>query len=388
MMKIAILGFGTVGSGTYEIVKSKFGNCIVDKILVRDIEKYKKNYSNLKFTKEFNEIISDNSIDLVIETIGGITDSYKYIKESLENGKHVITSNKAVVFEYFKELNDLANRKALIFKYEASVGGAIPIIDNIEKLKVTNEIISVRGILNGTTNYILTAMDKESKTYEDALVKAKDLGYAEQDPYEDVEGIDALRKIGILSNIVFEKTFEQKNIIVKGISNIETLDLEFAKKLGRKIKLVAYAKVINKKYDLKVLPTMLHSEDGLFGVEYAENKIEINASNSGRLSFQGQGAGKLATGSAVCLDIQKIISGEQSGIKIGEALVEIVDEKATYYIRTKSEYKLIQKKLDIKQLKYSADIKDIYICFVVENIDFQDIKNIFSADDVIIKIED
>ncbi|CDZ74677.1 homoserine dehydrogenase [Peptoniphilus sp. ING2-D1G] len=342
MIEIALLGFGTVGKGTYEIIKKRSeqikkvlkDELKVSKILVRNTAKY-KGEENV-FTDDYDEILKDDNISLVCEMTGDLENSYRYIRDALKAKKHVVTSNKAVVSENLSYFVDLADENEVNFLFEASVGGSIPIITPLISQCVINDIHRVRGILNGTSNFILSKMYNENLSYEDVLKEAQALGYAEADPYEDVEGIDALRKLKILSSIAFCKDIENSEILSEGISSILPVDIEVFKEKGFKIKLVAESFLDENKYALIVEPVLVESEDPLYFIEGSNNIVEIFADNYSSLSFMGEGAGKLPTGNAVVIDIIDSLLSNNLKFKLDNTKIKCVGKfKGSYYVRTK-----------------------------------------------------
>lgn len=341
MIKIALLGFGTVGKGTYEILeknKDKIRNIIDDEIIVEKILKrnlnFETNIEKNKFTNNFNDILEDKEISLVAEMTGDIISSYKYIKESLKAKKHVVTANKAVVSEHFEEFLNLAEENNVNFLYESSVAGSIPIIEPLKKQVIINDITKVRGILNGTSNYILHKMTEENLDYKEVLKDAQEKGYAESDPTDDVEGIDALRKLRILSTIAFESSIENRDIESYGLSTISKLDIEYLKTKNKKVKLIAESSILDNKYMAIVEPVILENSDNLANIIDAVNSVEITGKNYSTLVFIGEGAGSLATGNAVVTDIIDALTNKNYKIAIDKKLLNNnKDFTSNYYIR-------------------------------------------------------
>lgn len=305
---IALLGMGTVGRAVYEEIKSN-----VSSVLVKDITKKRNiHFSEKIITNDFEEIIQDKNIDIVIELIGGETPAYNYIKRSIKSNKNVITANKEVMGKYGEELLDLAEKNNVFLLYEASVAGGIPIISPLVSDLSANDFSSIRGIINGTTNYILTKMANEKLELAEVLREAQDLGYAEADPTSDIDGFDAQYKISILSRIAFNSDVSIDQIYVEGISNIKSTDFAYASELGYTVKLLATASINNDKNLLvKVHPALIPNHVPMSSVNGVLNAVEIKGDLVGTLWFQGAGAGAKATASSVLSDLIKIQNSEK-----------------------------------------------------------------------------
>lgn len=310
MMKIAVMGYGVVGSGVVELmhknpntINQKAGTDIEIKYIL-DIKDFDDSpYKNL-FIKDFNIILNDPEIEVVVEVIGGLNPAYKFVKECLLNGKSVVTSNKELVAVYGDELLQIAKDKNKNFLFEASVGGGIPIIRPINQCLAANEIESISGILNGTTNYILTKMIKDGYTFEDALKNAQQLGYAEANPAADIEGTDSCRKIAILASLAYGEHVDPKKVHTEGITDIKLEDIRYADKAGYAVKLLG---IISKNPDntlyIMVAPFLVEKSIPLAGVEDVYNAILVQGDAVGISLFYGRGAGKLPTASAVVADV-------------------------------------------------------------------------------------
>ncbi len=305
---IALLGMGTVGKAVYEEIK---GN--VSSVLVKDITKKRNIHTSEKIiTNDFEEIIQDKNIDIVIELIGGETPAYNYIKRSIKSNKNVITANKEVMGKYGEELLELAEKNNVFLLYEASVAGGIPIISPLVSDLSANDFSSIRGIINGTTNYILTKMANQKLELAEVLREAQDLGYAEADPTSDIDGFDAQYKISILSRIAFNTNVSIDQIYVEGISNIKSTDFAYASELGYTVKLLATASINNDKNLLvKVHPALIPNHVPMSSVNGVLNAVEIKGDLVGTLWFQGAGAGAKATASSVLSDLIKIQNSEK-----------------------------------------------------------------------------
>jgi len=314
-VKIAIMGFGTVGTGTYkilkdngELIKNQVGaDIVVEKILVRDRNK-KRNIevSDDLITINADDILEDPSIDIVVELMGGQEPAYSYIMKALDNGKHVVTANKELIAKRGREILAKADSKGLGLCFEASVCGGIPIIRAFKTSLAGDKIKRVMGIVNGTTNYILTKMAQEGSDYKEALGQAQDKGYAEADPTADVEGFDAAYKMAILSSIGFHSKVDIDKVKREGISKITKTDIEYGKELGWTIKLLGIAQDVDGKLEVGVSPVMLPKEHPLALVNGVNNAVFVNSEAVGELMFYGPGAGQMATGNSVAADIMDI----------------------------------------------------------------------------------
>lgn len=309
LINVAILGFGTVGSGVYEILKNNpdaIAKKTQDTINVKyilDIRDFDDHPEKELFTKDYNDILSDDDVKIVVEVMGGITPAYDFTKAALEKGKTVITSNKELVATHGTELIKLAKENAANYFFEASVGGGIPIIRPMIQCLAANTILKVNGILNGTTNFILTKMFAEGSTFEDSLAEAQSLGYAERNPSADVDGHDACRKTAILSSLALGKFVDYNDIPTEGISGISTTDVIFADKIGYVIKLIGSAEMTDGKVAALVAPRLVSKESQLSGVSSVFNAIMVEGDSLGEAMFYGRGAGKLPTASAVVADV-------------------------------------------------------------------------------------
>ncbi|MCQ4725900.1 homoserine dehydrogenase [Anaerotignum faecicola] len=322
MKNIAILGFGTVGSGVYEVVKEnsdvlkdKTGHDICVK-RVLDLRKFPGHEVERILTDNFDEILSDPDIDVVVEVMGGIEPAFTFSRKALEKGKSVVTSNKALVAKHGPELLKTAKENNVSYLFEASVGGAIPILRPLAVCLTADRIEEIYGILNGTTNYILSKMASEGEAFEDVLKTAQKLGYAEADPTADVEGHDACRKIAILSSIAFGGTVNFEEIYTEGISKITSADIDYAKEAGLVIKLIASSKKTESGVKAIVSPCLLRLEHPLASVNDAYNAIFVKGNMSGNTMYYGSGAGKLPTASAVMADVVDVILHEGSTVAV------------------------------------------------------------------------
>ncbi len=309
MIKVGILGYGTVGSGVFEIIREN--NEIIAKRTGEEIQvKYVLDLRDFPgdpveevLVHDFKEIEADDDVQIVVETMGGLHPAYEFVKASLEKGKSVCTSNKALVAEYGPELLELAKSKDANFLFEASVGGGIPIIRPLKTSLAPDVIEEISGILNGTTNYILTEMTENGSDFDSVLKDAQDKGYAEKDPTADVEGHDAGRKIAILTSLAYGKQLDFEDIYMEGITKITDRDIKYAKKLGAKVKIFGSSKKVGDKVSAMVAPKLITPSHPLYSVDGVFNAILVKGNMVGDVMFYGQGAGKLATASAVVSDV-------------------------------------------------------------------------------------
>lgn len=316
MIKIGLLGFGTVGSGVAKVLQENFdtiqhksGQAIyIKRILERDPQKcVQAGIPAETVTQDINDIIHDPDIDIVIELIGGIEPARTFIIEAMKNGKHVVTANKDLIALKGKELLHTAEEQQVDFYFEASVGGGIPVIMPLKQSLAANNIEAVIGILNGTTNYILTKMTVENRDYADVLAEAQALGYAEANPSSDVEGLDAARKIAILASISFNSRVTVNDVFVEGITKISPLDIRYARDMGYIIKLLAIAKEEHGSVQVSVYPALLPSNHPLSSVNDSFNAVFIHGDAVGDIMLYGRGAGQLPTASAVIGDVIEIV---------------------------------------------------------------------------------
>ena len=309
-MNIAIMGHGVVGSGVAEILiyhKDRIDTRVKDDIFVKyilDLREFNDLPYSDKFTKNFEDILNDESVRIVAEVMGGVNPAYDFVKKCLEAGKSVVTSNKELVAVKGAELIKIANENNVNFLFEASVGGGIPVLRPIAQCLSANEITEFSGILNGTTNFILNKMIVDNMSFEDALKLAQEKGYAEKDPTADIEGHDACRKVCILATLAFGKHVYPEQVKTEGITNITLDDVAAADSFGCVIKLIGHAeKLENGKITATVRPTVVSRQSMLSGVNGVFNAVLINGDQTGEVMFYGKGAGKEATASAVVADI-------------------------------------------------------------------------------------
>lgn len=320
MINVAVLGYGTVGSGVVEVIETnnaEIAGRIGDDICVKyilDLRDFPGDPHEDKVVHDFNIIVNDPDISVVCETMGGKGAAYNFTKQCLEAGKSVCSSNKELVAAYGPELIQIAREKKCNYLFEASVGGGIPIIRPLNNALTAEHIESIMGILNGTTNYILTHMDEDGADFADVLKKAQELGYAEKDPTADVEGHDAGRKIAILSSLMCGKNVKYEDIHVEGISNITDRDFAYAHKLGMTIKLLASSKETTEGYFAMVAPFLVAREHPLYMVRDVFNAVFVHGNMVDDTMYYGRGAGSLPTASAVVADV--VEAAKHIGINI------------------------------------------------------------------------
>ncbi len=317
MAKIAILGYGTVGSGVFDIFnQTDFTKKVGEDISVKrilDIRDFPDHPQKDLFTKNFDEIVSDDEISVVAETMGGLHPAYEFTKALLECGKSVTTSNKELVATYGPELLRLASKNNVRYLFEASVGGGIPIIRPLSSCLLANKVEKIAGILNATTNFILTQMIEEGREFDAALKEAQQRGYAERNPAADIEGYDACRKIAILSSMATGEFVDYNDIPTEGITSITLKDVKYAAMLGYAIKLVGYSKQTeNGELYACVAPMLIRNSCPLAGVRDVFNAIMVTGNYLGDAMFYGRGAGKEETASAVSADVIDIVKTKVS----------------------------------------------------------------------------
>jgi len=320
---IGLLGLGTVGSGVAEVLVTKADSLaeqaglplILKKVLVRDVNKRRsvKVSPNL-LTSHPEEVLSHPDVNIVIELMGGERPAKEYMEQAITNGKHVVTANKEVMAKYGYELFSLAGKHNIDLRYEASVGSGIPLISSFQQDLAANKISAIQAILNGTTNYILTRMAQEGLDFASTLKQAQKLGYAEADPANDIEGIDAAYKLVILSNLAFRTKFVPQDVYCEGISNIAARDFLYAKEFGYSIKLLAIAKRDDDKVEMRVHPVFIPQDSQLAKVDGVYNAVEVETDLAGKLVFYGEGAGALRASSAVMADVLTIARNIYRGV--------------------------------------------------------------------------
>ncbi|MEX3466952.1 homoserine dehydrogenase [Staphylococcus capitis] len=372
-LNIALLGLGTVGSGVVKIIeenrqqiKDTINKDIVIKhILVRDKSKKRPlNISQYHLTEDIDEILGDESIDIVVEVMGGIEPTVDWLRTALKK-KNVITANKDLLAVHLKLLEDLAESNGVALKFEASVAGGIPIVNAINNGLNANNISKFMGILNGTSNFILSKMTREQTNFEDALDEAQRLGFAEADPTDDVEGVDAARKVVITSYLSFNQVIKLNDVKLTGISGTTLSDINAADQLGFKIKLIGKGTYENGHVHASVEPTLIHKTHQLAAVENEYNAIYVVGDAVGDTMFYGKGAGSLATGSAVVSDLLNVALFFESNLhtlpphfelKTDETR-EMMDGEEPVVIQEKLNYYVVLQNNQLTVEKIENDIK-------------------------------
>lgn len=389
MIGIGLLGLGTVGTGVVEILekrqeelKSLIGKEIrIKKILVKNLNKKREiQIEENVITSDFEEILNDKDISIVVELTGDLEQSYKYIKAAINSGKNIVTANKAVVSKYFEELSSLAAEKNLAFLYEASVGGGIPILKPLKEELALNKITEVQGILNGTCNYILTNMFNGGLDYKEVLKIAQDMGYAEADPTADVEGHDTLRKLRILGTLALQGKIDENDILLEGISKITSFDIEQIKAMNSTLKLIGEVKELDGGFTALVQPTIIKEDSYFANVSMAFNSVVFTGDNVGELKFYGSGAGKLPTANAVLGDVIDIIKGSyRKGNPLGERELKNLNAefKSEYYLRISLSNEDILK--SIENISKEVLCKNDNIAIITKEFDYPEIIELISS---------
>lgn len=356
MIKVAVLGYGNIGSGVVQVlmknketIAKKAGDEIVP-ACVLDLRDFPGDVMEDKVVKDINLITQNPEISIVVETMGGTKPAYAFVKACLEAGKHVATSNKELVAAHGPELLEIAKAHHVSFLFEASVGGGIPIIRPMHQCLTANNILKIAGILNGTTNYILDQMIRKGKTFETALKDAQNNGFAERNPAADIEGHDACRKIAILASLASGKMIDYNDIDTDGITNITLDDVKYAAAMDSVIKLIGYAQFDeNGKVYSIVSPMVIKNSSPLAGVDGVFNAIMVTGDCVGDVMFYGKGAGKLPTASAVVADVVDAVKHSDRSKKIfwekpaGNIMADINSKKFEYFVRTTDSAENVQK---------------------------------------------
>lgn len=375
-LNVALLGLGTVGSGVVKIIeenreqiKETMNKDInIRHILVRDKSRSRPiNVSKYHLTEDIDEILNDDSIDIIVEVMGGIEPTVDWLKRALSEKKHVITANKDLLAVHLNVLEELAQKNDVALKYEASVAGGIPIVNAINNGLNANNISKFMGILNGTSNFILSKMTQEETSFKDALDEAQRLGFAEADPTDDVEGIDAARKVVITSYLSFNQVINLADVDRHGISDVELSDIKVADELGYKIKLIGKGTYENSQVQASVAPTLVNKSHQLASVEDEFNAIYVIGDAVGETMFYGKGAGSLATGSAVVSDLLNVTLNFETNLhtlpphfelKTAETK-EMMDDDDTISLKDKESYYLVVQTDGEEINKVETQIKSI-----------------------------
>lgn len=351
-MKIAIMGFGTVGTGVEEILYKKRESLLknnfdikIEKVLIRNKNKKRSPLDDdLAFTDDFDEILNSD-VDTVIDVTSSLEETYERIVRLMEAGKNIVTANKAVVSKYFEELNKLARENDISFSYEAAVAGAIPVIHPLMEESFFSDMNKVQGILNGTSNYILSKMEVEGSSYDEVLKEAQELGYAEADPTADVGGFDAMRKIRILSSLIYNSNINEDEIFTFGIENVKKSDFDFAKERGYSIRVLAKSELANDKINISVIPTFVR--DNFFAKTFGgTNGVKIWGENFTSYELKGPGAGKLETADAVMRDLLRILAKRE--------IKTFYDAGNSYEVENN-----LENKFYVRTSEVSSELKDL-----------------------------
>ena len=357
MINVAVMGYGTVGSGVVEVLRTngelinERAQDVINVKYVLDLRDFPGDPVEEILTHDFETIVNDAEVDIVVETMGGIEPAYTFVKRCLEAGKNVATSNKALVAKHGAELLEIARDRSINFMSEASVGGGIPIIRALNSSLTADRIDEVTGILNGTTNYMLTKMFFESADYDEVLKEAQEKGYAERNPEADVEGHDACRKIAILTSLIAGQHVDFETIHTEGITKITTEDMKYAKTMDMAIKLLASSKREGESFSAIVAPMLLSKNHPLCNVNDVFNAIFVRGNMLGDAMFYGSGAGKLPTASAVVADVvdaakhlhRTVVTRWESNTL---ELVPNADAKRRFFVRIHGEESVLKSRVD------------------------------------------
>ncbi|WP_410771833.1 homoserine dehydrogenase [Fontibacillus sp. BL9] len=335
-VKVGLLGLGTVGTGVVRIVEghqedlsSQVGSPIViEKVAVKSLDKKRSiEIDRSKLTEDPWEVIRDPEIDVIVEVMGGVAGTKEYILEALDRGKHIVTANKDLMALYGSEILAKALEKQCDVFYEASVAGGIPIIRTLIEGFSSDRIMKIMGIVNGTTNYILSKMSQEGASYEDVLTEAQELGYAEADPTSDVEGLDAARKMAILGTLGFRTNVELQDVQVRGISSVSKEDIQYAKRLGYEMKLLGIADRQDDEFSITVQPTMVKKTHPIAAVNGVYNAVYVYGEAVGETMFYGAGAGEMPTATSVVADLVAVVKNLKLGVNGLKAIVPYKPKK-------------------------------------------------------------
>ena len=384
MIKVAVMGYGTIGSGVVEVLninKSNIAKRAKDEVeakYVLDLRDFPGDPMEKKIVHDYKTILEDPEVEIVVETMGGVEPAYTFVKAMLEAGKHVTTSNKALVAAKGAELIALAKEKNVNFMFEASVGGGIPIIRPLNSCLTADEIEEITGIVNGTTNYMMTKMAEQGAEFDDVLKDAQDMGYAEKDPTADIEGYDSCRKIAILTSLVCGQQVDYEDIHTEGITKITATDIRYAKAMNRKIKLLATSKKVGDGYVAMVAPFLLPPNHPLYNVNDVFNAIFVHGNVLGDAMFYGSGAGKLPTASAVVADIVDMAKHRNVNVAVewSSKKMELVDYKKSenkFFVRTNASKDEVEALFGSVTFVEAEDVKNEvgFVTGVMKEADFE-----------------
>ncbi len=382
MIKIAVLGYGTIGSGVVEVLEKnrdtitrRAGEEISVKYIL-DLREFPGDPYEDRIVHDYEIIRSDPEVMVVVEAMGGVEPAHTFARDAILAGKHFATSNKALIAKYGPELISLAQERSLNCLFEASVGGGIPIIRPLNSCLTADVIEEVSGILNGTTNYMMTKMSEEGSEFDDVLKDAQAKGFAEADPTADIEGYDACRKIAILTSLICGKTVDFEDIPTEGISKITATDIRYATALGRKIKLIASSYRTGDSYCALVAPFLVDPSSPLHGVDGVFNAIFVKGNMLGDAMFYGSGAGKLPTASAVVADVVDIVRHKHVSITVqwSPEKMELEDcrtLKYQYFVRTADSAKTVEAAFGPVTF-VSSEGETAFITPVMDGFEFED----------------
>ena len=360
MIKIAVMGYGTIGSGVVQVIETnqdsicrKIGECIEVKYIL-DLRDFEGDPMQSRVVHDYKTIAEDPEVAIVVESMGGVEPAYTFVKAMLEAGKSVTTSNKALVAAHGADLIAAAKNKNVNFMFEASVGGGIPIIRALNSCLTADRIEEISGIVNGTTNYMMTKMAEEGCDFEEVLKEAQEKGYAEKDPTADIEGHDAGRKIAILTSLIAGQQVDFEDVYTEGISSITATDILYAKKMDRVIKLLATSRQVADTYTVMVAPFLLPKEHPLYTVNGVFNAVFVRGNMLGDAMFYGSGAGSLPTASAVVADVVELAKhiGKHIELEWRPEKLEIADyrqQSTRFFVRTNAEKPEIERIFDTVQ---------------------------------------
>lgn len=354
MIKIAVMGYGTIGSGVVQVIETnqdsicrKIGEGIEVKYIL-DLRNFEGDPIQSRVVHDYKTIAEDPEVAIVVESMGGVEPAYTFVKAMLEAGKSVTTSNKALVAAHGADLIATAKNKNVNFMFEASVGGGIPIIRALNSCLTADRIEEISGIVNGTTNYMMTKMAEEGCDFEEVLKEAQEKGYAEKDPTADIEGHDAGRKIAILTSLIAGQQVDFEDVYTEGISSITATDILYAKKMDRVIKLLAMSRQVADTYTVMVAPFLLPKEHPLYTVNGVFNAVFVRGNMLGDAMFYGSGAGSLPTASAVVADVVELAKhiGKHIELEWRPEKLEIADyrkQSTRFFVRTTAEKSEIER---------------------------------------------
>ncbi len=346
-MKVAIMGYGTIGSGVAQVLKEnkdvitkRVGQPVELKYIL-DLREFPGDENEDKIVNDYKTIVDDKDVDIVVETMGGVEPAYTFVKAMLESGKSVTTSNKALVADKGADLIATAKANNVTFLFEAAVGGGIPVIRTITEALTGDVITEIQGIMNGTTNYMLTKMSQEGSDFDDVLKDAQAKGYAEKDPTADIEGYDACRKIAILTSLACNQQVNYEDVPTEGITKISATDIVYAKKMNRAIKLIGHSVKINDTYAVRVAPFLVPEDSLIYHVNDVFNAVMLRGNMLGESMYYGAGAGSLPTASAVVGDVVELAKnvGKNIPLEWKAEPLKLADpgtEEYSYFVRTKA----------------------------------------------------